>query len=477
MKKIIILAIFALAMASCQNKIDLDFNLVTDKVHVTTGAGFLQTKSSVVIDGSNRSLSFTAGDQLYVRGVIAGSYPLKIVAGYLDIVGTPAEGATSARFAGDLSVYVYNPDDNVYDASTHEFANASDPFAECTFAVGILVHNEAVGFTVDIGKRGFFSNKTAATVSELMSKQLYVHGFYDEGSFSLSVGDDDDLCTPIFNCYISELSADTNYQLSYLNGFNRNNLDTIETLGYVTSDALGEVKFACYISDATTASEYHALLFANASDPSDYKIVELGYNNLSSKVYNIEREVSFSSLDSPLYSVTAEDIGKVIAGNGNIYDNASAASAAGTTAKAMIAYVGRRDGVCEHGLAISLEDVLEYACTFALTVGDWGLYYWAASNSMLGGSWQLPTFEQWQLMLWGYYAESPEVTDISGFCTRLTDAGGSALGSGNSCSYWTYTDGSDEDHAKCLYYDGSKWSSFLDTPKTENWLIRACFAF
>ena len=130
MKKIIILAVFALALASCQNEINIDVKPVTEIVHMTAGAGFLQTKSSVVVDGKNRSLAFTAGDQLYVRGELIEPYPQKIVSGYLDIEGTPAEGATSANFSGELSIYVYNSEENQFDASSHVFADPSNPFAE-----------------------------------------------------------------------------------------------------------------------------------------------------------------------------------------------------------------------------------------------------------------------------------------------------------------------------------------------------------
>jgi hypothetical protein len=58
---------------------------------------------------------------------------------------------------------------------------------------------------------------------------------------------------------------------------------------------------------------------------------------------------------------TAEDLGKVIGADGNIYDNADAATAAGTTASAIIAYVGTAGSVDESsstykGLAIALTD-------------------------------------------------------------------------------------------------------------------------
>ena len=57
---------------------------------------------------------------------------------------------------------------------------------------------------------------------------------------------------------------------------------------------------------------------------------------------------------------TAEDLGKLIGADGNIYDDAAAATAASTTAVAMIAYVGNdaeTSTTYNHGLALALEDV------------------------------------------------------------------------------------------------------------------------
>lgn len=56
---------------------------------------------------------------------------------------------------------------------------------------------------------------------------------------------------------------------------------------------------------------------------------------------------------------TAEDLGKVIGADGNIYDDVAAATAAGTTARAIIAYVGdgdTSDDTYNHGLAIAMSD-------------------------------------------------------------------------------------------------------------------------
>ena len=61
-----------------------------------------------------------------------------------------------------------------------------------------------------------------------------------------------------------------------------------------------------------------------------------------------------------LAEATAEDIGKLIGADGNIYDDAAAATAASTTAVAMIAYVGNdaeTSTTYNHGLALALGDV------------------------------------------------------------------------------------------------------------------------
>ena len=49
-----------------------------------------------------------------------------------------------------------------------------------------------------------------------------------------------------------------------------------------------------------------------------------------------------------------EDVGRVIGADGNVYSTIALAEAAGTTAEAMIAYLGAVDGACEHGLPVLL---------------------------------------------------------------------------------------------------------------------------
>ena len=302
-----------MTMVSCQREepiVETPEEAGVSQVTVTAGAGIVQTKSAVVTVGTTRSLSFTAGDRLYVRGLITGTDPQKIVAGYLAIEGTPEEGATRADFSGTLSVYEFasagTPD--VYSASTYDFADASNPLAECSSILGWLVHNGAVGFTVDAGQNGAYTNTIAATVDDLMSHSLPVYGFYDEGSFPLSVGDSPSTCTPIFNCSLSGLTAYAEYTLVYRNGDDALNIDETKTLGTITADDSGNAAFACFVSGVTTAEEYHGFQLTNTADGSDVRITSLATKALVSKVYNATREAYPANVTlSTTYSTDGND--------------------------------------------------------------------------------------------------------------------------------------------------------------------------
>jgi len=70
-------------------------------------------------------------------------------------------------------------------------------------------------------------------------------------------------------------------------------------------------------------------------------------------------EAELSAPGTKAADATAEDLGKVIGANGNIYADADAAIAAGTTALAVICYVGNdaeTNTIYNHGLALALAD-------------------------------------------------------------------------------------------------------------------------
>ena len=139
---------------------------------------------------------------------------------------------------------------------------------------------------------------------------------------------------------------------------------------------------------------------------------------------------------------------------------------------AMIAYVGHVDGVCENGLAISLTDIYEYNATFAEATGDVILSSWDEYHPSMFGEWRLPSEEDWQYMMWGYYVENPVAQDITDFQNKLDAVGTKLVADAN---YWTSTE-VDVDNAKVVFYDG-QFAGLPSMVKTQYAHVRACLAF
>ena len=107
------------------------------------------------------------------------------------------------------------------------------------------------------------------------------------------------------------------------------------------------------------------------------------YRNYDGRFYgNSLRPVFCERYPLAAADVSSVDIGKVLAADGNIYADAAQASAAGTTARAVIAYVGSVPNYFDKFLAIAMTDVSAdhkwaasmtgvggYAATHAVTIG------------------------------------------------------------------------------------------------------------
>lgn len=166
------------------------------------------------------------------------------------------------------------------------------------------------------------------------------------------------------------------------------------------------------------------------------------------------------------YAATPSDIGRVIGGNGKIYETIDAATTDGTTAEAMIAFVGTVNGECTHGLAISLTDAYDFNATFAQAKGEDIIPVWATAHPIAGGTWRLPTEADLQRMIWGRYVANPEGSAEAGAAKTVLTEG----------YYWTSTE-IDDDNAKGMYYDGEKFASVQSLAKTAYCHVRACLAF
>ena len=159
----------------------------------------------------------------------------------------------------------------------------------------------------------------------------------------------------------------------------------------------------------------------------------------------------------PAAQATAEDKGKLIGTDGNIYDDDVAATDAGTTAVAKIVYIGATGhGTYTHGLAL------------ALTNEGWNWSWYDAmtacnnkntSTPVTNATWLLASQAQWDYMLGANGA---------GSYTALRD--GYNLG---KSFYWSSTESSSNEACDYDFFHGEwSWSS-----KSFGHSVRACLAF
>ncbi|MBR1941853.1 MAG: hypothetical protein IJ845_11115 [Bacteroidaceae bacterium] len=137
--------------------------------------------------------------------------------------------------------------------------------------------------------------------------------------------------------------------------------------------------------------------------------------------------------------VTGVEVGMVIGANGKFYANKAAAEAAGTTAEAMVAYLGTApeggtgDATTTNGLAIALEDA---ASDWNAGSSNWNdgldaITSWAESNAVAIGTWRMPTVDDFKYMFSScggseYNAESSNC-DYGNFNTMLAAKGGTEM--------------------------------------------------
>ena len=184
------------------------------------------------------------------------------------------------------------------------------------------------------------------------------------------------------------------------------------------------------------------------------------------KVIGVKAEKkAAASAARPLAEAVAADLGKIAGADGNIYDTKAAAEAAGTTAVAMIAYVGSETGhaTYTHGLAIALADEGSMNCSTAESSCE-------GKSAVTNAAWLMPSQNQWKAM---FKAFGDNDASYSGLNTAITNAGGTALLGGNY--YWSSTP--DEGHVFCVSIDNGNdiWQyGYVDD---DSYCVRACLAF
>ena len=166
-----------------------------------------------------------------------------------------------------------------------------------------------------------------------------------------------------------------------------------------------------------------------------------------------------------LAEATTEDVGKIAGADGKIYATKAAAEANGTTAVAVIAYVGTSTGDASHnnGLAIALADEGEMNFNQAITACT-------NKNTTTAVKWYLPSKEQWQTM---FSANGGNNTNWYGLDKIITNAGGAGL-PGN-VTLWTST--LDGKYPVSLACWDTGYARFSHISINSNRRVRACLAF
>ena len=183
--------------------------------------------------------------------------------------------------------------------------------------------------------------------------------------------------------------------------------------------------------------------------------------------------------------VTGVEVGMVIGANGKFYANKAAAETAGTTAEAMVAYLGTAptggtgDPTTTNGLAIALEDV-KVETSVLLSWGDAKTAIdgtWSENHPMKVGSWRLPSADDWKYMFQGCGGDTYKSNLSDGmsfnngnFSSKISNAGGTIMQSGNYWSITTYS----SDQAWNYRFDSNK---FVFAEQSSTSYVRACLAF
>ena len=400
---------------------------------------------------SSKKYEFESGDQLVITGTN--------ISGTLTIQAGDVGKTTGATFEGDLTYTGSGtPADDLELQAV--LVSTSDAMTSLTYASATYPTTAIASTLAEAVQK--YSHLTATTTYAAKSFLLQQQTAFLNFTVTLTDG----------------TTASTALDITIKNGGS-----TVRTGSVTTVDDSGiKAKFVAAMAPGTTMSSATFQLGTKSA-------VSFGGTTTlaANKIYNISKTIS-----SLLPGVTSSDVGKVIAANGQMYVDADAASTAGTTAVAIIAYVGSAGSVdasstTYKGLAIALTDAnsgstcawytaangtclsqktnniataITYkngiASTNTLTsdghthAAATAAKNFSAARPTGASAWFLPSMGQWNLIVQGLatkIAGSAVTTDLttstndtykaSYLNSVITDAGGTGL---QSNYYWSSTE-------------------------------------
>ena len=239
----------------------------------------------------------------------------------------------------------------------------------------------------------------------------------------------------------------------------------------------GDILAANALTVTIAPEPTYAVEFAEGTDPNEWKAspntdvkkgtpVTVTYTG-SKKVIGVKAEKKAAAATPTLAEATSEDIGKIAGADGNIYDTKAAAEAAGTTAVAMIAYVGSDTGndTYTHGMALALSDEGEMNWSNAKSTCE-------GKSAVSGAAWLLPSRNQWKAM---FKANGGNEGSYTGLNTAVATAGGDSSKLQKNERYWSSSEqGSNFAWVLVLGEDNAGWDG---APEDLGHHVRACLAF
>lgn len=379
---------------------------------------------------STHKLGFSSGDKLLVKGVVNG---LNQFAGIL----TWQSGGTFSGTITTKNEYTGTADDLLKNANSSQ-ANLLPAGYDSKGFIKVSGSGYQLNISYDWTKA--FALTKAEAVEQLSREYA---GSYSSGTgFALAP------LGFILNFTITGLTPSTEVAVSFTKG-------TTTTSGNVTTDGSGNATFAISVNSTSIGSCTLTVGGNNIALPST--------TLAKGKIYNITRSAA-PAASKAAAEATAEDKGKLIGTDGNIYADVAAATAAGTTAVAKIIYIGTTGhATYSHGLALALTDEGNMAWGAAMTACNTTKN---TSTPVTDATWLLASQEQWNYMLG---------TNGAGSYTDLRDGFSGISGASNLQSgfYWSST----------LYGSNNAWDYYFvngnwyDRNKFNVNQVRACLAF
>jgi len=351
-----------------------------ERNHYYAGDGIAMTinTESNIINLSTASENLTVGDGYILTGTLAGNYKISIADGATVLLnGVTINGTNNSSYAwaglncnGDATIILKDGTTNNVKGFYEDYPGIHVPEGST-----LTIRGESLGTGKLVASSNTDGSLSGAGIGggwNLACGNIVIQGgdITATGSAGAAgIGSNNKGCG---NITISggTVTANGGYNAAGIGSGNGGNCGditisggTVTATGGASSAGIGSGN-AGRCSNITITNTVTRVTATKGNDALEsigrgYNCTSIGTVTVGGVVGAITESPYTYPAPKPASEATAEDLGKVIGSNGYIYDDAAAATAAGTTALAMICYVGddaETSTTYNHGLALALTD-------------------------------------------------------------------------------------------------------------------------